>query len=288
MTTESDNMDAAALDARLAELGDAWTDGGDEPASDTATEQQAEQADEQTAEKVGEPEAGEQGEGEKPAAEQPQNPPKQVPVTELVEMRRRAQAAEAALAEAKAQQAQWEAQQQQAKDRAQYDAIEAEYGVEAAQQWYAQTTDSRQALAVERARMDQQVAHERAVASEQFAREAYPDYQQQFDKLAGLIGADALYRQAVQQPNPGKWVYEQGKAIVGATDLDSIVKQRVEEGVKAALADLQSKHQPPPKGGTSIGHLNANPSGTPHKAYEDMTDAELAELDREMTRKAFG
>lgn len=235
-------------------------------------------------EQAAQPEDVEQQQQPDPAASQEQERTQRaVPVQEHMEMRRRAQEAERQAQEYQQRLDALEAQQQQHALQAEYDRLYEEVGPDAAEA-YRQTLVNSQA---ERQQLQHRVEVERATErvnlSEQYAREAFPDYDAQIAKVVARIGAQEAYRLASQQPNPARWAYDFGKSLETPEERQAAIAAEVAKGIAEALSKQKS---PPSRGQTSVGHLSATSAAGSPKSFADMTDAELEEADRE-ARTAF-
>lgn len=214
-----------------------------------------------------------------PAASQEQERiQRHVPLDEHIALRRRAQEAERLANEAQARLDAIEAQRQQNALQAEYDRLFEEVGPEAAEHYRVGLEQQH----AERQRIEQQAQQQtlaqRVDLSEQFARQTLPDYDAQVQKVIDRFGVEEAYRLSLQHANPAMWAYELGKSFETPEERAAVIQAEVQKALAAAL----SKQSPPPsRGQTSVGHLSSSSGGRQAKSFDEMTDAELEEAERE-------
>lgn len=220
-----------------------------------------------------------------------------VPVPEYQAMRQRAQAAEAEAARLKQEQAEREAKAQaQAEDarlRAEYDRLLNEEGEDAAERFRLSVVSERQEQAQVRQRVQHEAITQRISMSEQFAIEQYGEepYKAALGKLVSQFGDAAVFQMASQQANPAKWVWETAQAIQTPEERQAAIQAEAERIANEKLKATLSKNAPPaPRSATKgVTHLNSA-ADLPIEDLDpdDLSDAQLAALDRADRKKLYG
>jgi hypothetical protein len=282
------------------QLAEAEANLGAEPAAEETAAPAAPAPTEQADQQVGEagqkaPAAAQEQAQAQEQQDQQQAEQRAVPIPEHQKMRQRAQEAERQaqeyarqLDEFKAQQAQAQQQQRYAQEDAEYNRLLEEHGPEAANAYANQVNARRTAEAQQVQAQQQQLAqtqqyHQHLQLAESYARKAYADYDQQIAKLSEKLGAETVYRMAIERAARGEdaaeWAYNLGKSMLTPAEAEAQNQAKVEQMVKEALAKFQPNPQTP--GGGGVQHIPASTQSVPVVDPSQLSDAELAEMIRQ-------
>lgn len=218
-------------------------------------------------------------------SQQEQQPDRRVPVSEHIEMRRRAQAAEQQLAQLQAQQQQAQQQQRYASEEAEYHRLLGEYGAEAANAYAAQVNDRRQAEAsqayAEAQRQEREgLVNQHIGIAERYAVERYgaDEYNRQVQKVIDKLGVQAVvqmaHERAARGENPAEWAYQLGRSMITPEEAAAQNKTEIERQVQEALKKYNPNPQTP--GGGGVHTIPASGSSPAIGDPSQMTNEELA------------